>query len=82
MQKGYRKNAILHPEMQRMQMGCREDTNKLPRMQGMRNGCRRHADIFILDARHPFLSILLYLQMTSNTGCKGCQKDASLHPQL
>ena len=67
----------------------------------MRNGCCKHADIFILDARHalgmhdklhPFLSILLCHEhygsvgglrwMTSGTGCKGCQNDASLHSQL
>ena len=72
MQKGWRKNAILHPEMQRMQVACREDTTNLPKDAGdakwLQQACRPFhtgCKACIVDSveLHSFLSTLLYHAM-------------------
>ena len=72
MQKGCRKNAILHLEMQRMQVACREDTTILPKdargAKWMQQACRHfntECKACIVDSMelHSFLSILLHHAM-------------------
>ena len=70
MQKGCRNNAILHPEMQMMQVACREDTTNLPKDAEVRNGCSRHVHteckaciVAMHQKLYSFLFILLYHAM-------------------
>ena len=52
-------------------------------MQGMHCGfCGLHSFFPILFYHAMYLLVGGPKCMTSGTGCKGCQKDESLHPQL
>ena len=78
MQNGCRKNAILHPEMQRMQMvGCRDDTSKLQRMQGMRTACIVDAPQTASFSFHPAVSAGEFRHWM-----QGMPEGCILHPQL